>query len=76
MRGLIRPPRGFGVAYIDFASQEVGLAAAYSGDGRMIAAYTSGDPYLAFAKAVELFAVSNRLAAGIHRFAEYVEADR
>ncbi len=50
MRGLIRPPEGFGVAYVDFAAQEVGVAAALSGDERMSAAYASGDPYLAFAK--------------------------
>jgi DNA polymerase I-like protein with 3'-5' exonuclease and polymerase domains len=50
MRGLIRPPKGYGLAYIDFAAQEVGIAAALSGDERMIAAYASGDPYLAFAK--------------------------
>jgi DNA polymerase family A len=50
MRGLIRPPEGWGVAYLDFAAQEIGIAAALSGDERMTTAYASGDPYLSFAK--------------------------
>lgn len=51
MRGLIRPPEGWGLAYIDFSSQEIAIAAAFSGDERMSAGYAAGDPYLAFAKA-------------------------
>ena len=54
MRGLIRPPEGWGLAYIDFASQEIAAAAALSGDERMVEAYVTGDPYLAFAKAARL----------------------
>ncbi len=50
MRGLIRPDDGFGVAYVDYSQQEFGIAAALSGDPLMREAYTSGDPYLAFAK--------------------------
>jgi DNA polymerase I len=50
LRGLIKPPPGYGVAYIDWSQQEFGIAAALSGDTNMIAAYGSGDPYLAFAK--------------------------
>ena len=50
LRGLIRPPPGHGVAYVDWAQQEFGIAAALSGDPMMIGAYRSGDPYLAFAK--------------------------
>jgi DNA polymerase I len=50
LRGLIRPPPGHGVAYIDWSQQEFGIAAALSGDPLMLAAYRSGDPYLAFAK--------------------------
>lgn len=50
LRGLIQPPPGFAVAYIDWSQQEFGIAAALSGDANMIAAYQSGDPYLAFAK--------------------------
>jgi DNA polymerase I len=50
LRGLIQPPPGHGVAYIDWAQQEFGIAAALSGDPLMLEAYRSGDPYLAFAK--------------------------
>jgi DNA polymerase I len=50
LRSLIKPPAGFGVAYIDWSQQEFGIAAALSGDYAMQAAYLSGDPYLAFAK--------------------------
>jgi DNA polymerase I-like protein with 3'-5' exonuclease and polymerase domains len=46
LRGLIKPPPGHGVAYIDWASQEFGIQAALSGDPRMIAAYNSGQPYV------------------------------
>jgi DNA polymerase I-like protein with 3'-5' exonuclease and polymerase domains len=38
------------VAYVDWSQQEFGIAAALSGDPAMMDAYTSGDPYLAFAK--------------------------
>jgi DNA polymerase I len=54
MRGLIRPTEGHGIAYIDFASQEIAIAAALSGDERMAEGYREGDPYLAFAKAARL----------------------
>ena len=50
LRGLIQPPPGHGLAYIDWAQQEFGIAAALSGDPLMMDAYRSGDPYLAFAK--------------------------
>ncbi|MGD9922445.1 MAG: DNA polymerase [Pseudorhodoplanes sp.] len=50
LRGLIKPPPGYVIAYIDFSQQEFGIAAALSGDVNMRAAYQSGDPYLAFAK--------------------------
>ena len=50
LRGLIKPPPGLGIAYVDWAQQEFGIAAALSGDVAMQAAYVSGDPYLAFAK--------------------------
>jgi DNA polymerase-1 len=49
LRGLIKPPPGYGVAYIDWSQQEFGIAARLSGDEAMQAAYMSGDPYLAFA---------------------------
>jgi hypothetical protein len=47
---LIQPPPGCGIAYIDWQQQEFGIAAALSCDPLMMAAYRSGDPYLAFAK--------------------------
>jgi hypothetical protein len=50
LRGLIKPPPGYGVAYVDWSQQEFGIAAALSGDAAMQLAYRSGDPYLAFAK--------------------------
>jgi len=50
LRGLIRPAAGYGIAYVDWWQQEFGIAAALSDDARMQEAYTSGDPYLAFAK--------------------------
>src|SRR6516164_9697843 len=50
LRGLIKPPPGYGVAYVDWKQQEFGIAAALSGDAAMQAAYQSGDPYLGFAK--------------------------
>ena len=50
LRGLIRPEPGTGIAYVDWSQQEFGIAAALSGDDRMMQAYRSGDPYLSFAK--------------------------
>jgi DNA polymerase I len=50
IRGLIKPPPGMAVAYVDWEQQEFGIAAALSGDPKMQAAYRSGDSYLAFAK--------------------------
>jgi hypothetical protein len=50
LRGLIKPPPGHGIAQIDWSQQEFGIAAALGGDVAMLAAYKSGDPYLAFGK--------------------------
>jgi hypothetical protein len=50
LRGLIKPPPGHAFVYIDWASQEIGIGAALSRDGRMLEAYRSGDFYLGFAK--------------------------
>ena len=50
LRNLIKPPPGYGVAYVDWSQQEHGIAAKLSGDTAMQAAYLSGDPYLEFAK--------------------------
>ena len=49
IRSLIRPEPGWGLAYIDWEHQELGIAAALSRDPALQLAYTSGDPYLAFA---------------------------
>ena len=49
-RGLIRPPAGFALAYVDYEQEEFGIAAKLSGDLAMQEAYGSGDPYLAFGK--------------------------
>jgi DNA polymerase I-like protein with 3'-5' exonuclease and polymerase domains len=38
-----------GLAYVDWSQQEFGIAAALSADPAMVAAYQTGDPYLAFA---------------------------
>jgi DNA polymerase I-like protein with 3'-5' exonuclease and polymerase domains len=52
LRSLIRPAPGRALAYIDWAQQEYGIAAALSGDQKLLDAYRSGDPYLAFAKQI------------------------
>jgi DNA polymerase-1 len=49
LRGLIKPGPGTAIAYIDWSSQEVAIAAALSGDPSLIEAVRSGDPYLSFA---------------------------
>ena len=71
LRGLIKPPPGYGLAYIDWSQQEFGIAAALSGDQAMLSAYKSGDPYLAFAKqagAVPDDATKQSLAAQREQF--------
>jgi DNA polymerase family A len=54
VRGLIRPGPGRALAYIDWCSQEIWIAAALSGDRALLDAVTSGDPYLGFAKMAHL----------------------
>jgi DNA polymerase-1 len=49
LRGLIKPPEGRAVAYIDWSAQEVAIAAALSGDPGLLNDIRSGDPYLSFA---------------------------
>ena len=48
IRGLIKPAPGYAVAYVDWKSQEIGIAAALSGDEKMMEDYKTGDPYLSF----------------------------
>ena len=50
LRRLIKPDVGRGLAMVDWAQQEFGIAAALSGDQRMMADYQSSDPYLALAE--------------------------
>jgi hypothetical protein len=50
LRSLIRPTLGRGLAYIDWSAQEIGIAAALSGDPLLMDGYQSGDPYLSFGK--------------------------
>ena len=48
-RSLIKPMQGTALAYVDWSSQEIAIAAALSEDTRLWEAYSSGDPYMAFA---------------------------
>jgi DNA polymerase I len=64
LRGLIKPPPGHSVAYVDWAQQEFGVAAALSGDAAMQAAYRSGDPYIDLAR--QAGAVPHDAAANTH----------
>lgn len=50
LRSLIRPPEGYSIIGADWSSQENYIAAWMSRDVKLIEAYISGDPYLAFAK--------------------------
>lgn len=50
LRSQIRPEPGRAVAYVDWSQQEFAIAGALSGDQAMMHAYSSGDPYLTFAK--------------------------
>ena len=49
LRSLIQPPPGRALAYVDWSSQEIAIAAALSGDEELWKAYDSGDPYMSFA---------------------------
>src|SRR5208283_4984350 len=48
-RNLISPREGMALSYLDYKSEEFGVAAYLSGDRQMIDAYRTGDPYMAFA---------------------------
>jgi hypothetical protein len=65
IRGLIQPQEGMALAYIDYAQQEFGIAAALSRDPAMMEAYRSGDPFLTFAK--QAGAVPNDATKETHR---------
>jgi DNA polymerase I-like protein with 3'-5' exonuclease and polymerase domains len=52
LRSLIKPREGYGLAYLDWNYQEIGIAAALSDDSNLKNSYLSGDPYVAFAKEI------------------------
>ena len=52
LRGLIKPPPGYGLAYIDWEQSQFGIAAYLSGDEAKIAAYESGEVYITFGKQI------------------------
>jgi DNA polymerase I-like protein with 3'-5' exonuclease and polymerase domains len=52
IRSLIRPAKGRAIAYCDYGTQEVAIAAVLSGDAVLWADYLTGDIYLAFAKRI------------------------
>ena len=54
LRGLVKPPPGYGIAYIDWETQEVAIAAVLSGDEAKLAALASGDVHLGFGKQIGL----------------------
>ena len=51
LRGLIKPAEGWEIAYIDWAQQEFGIAAALSGDQVMHQAYALWRPLLVVCQA-------------------------
>jgi DNA polymerase-1 len=51
MRSFLKPEPGTAIAQVDYGSEEVGIAAALSGDLVLKADYLSGDPYRQFAAA-------------------------
>lgn len=70
LRSLICPPPGYAIAYIDWSSQEIAIAAALSGDQVMWSDYCTGDPYLAFAKQ------ANQVPADATKHSHKVERQR
>jgi DNA polymerase family A len=48
-RSFIKPSEGRAIAYVDWASQEIAIGAALSGDAALWEDYRAGDVYMAFA---------------------------
>ncbi len=48
-RSFIKPPESCALAYVDWASQEIAIGAALSGDAALWEDYQAGDVYLSFA---------------------------
>jgi hypothetical protein len=51
-RSIVQPPRGKSIGDLDYSSEEFLLSALCSKDKKMLAAYKSGDVYLAFGKMI------------------------
>jgi hypothetical protein len=51
MRSFMKPGPGMAIAQVDIGNEEIGIAAALSGDPVLMEDYRSGDPYLQFAAA-------------------------
>ncbi len=51
-RSLVQPPKGKSIGDLDYSSEEFLLSALCSRDRKMLAAYKSGDVYLAFGKMI------------------------
>lgn len=49
-RALVRPPAGRALAYLDWRSHELGIAAVLSEDANLLRSYEADDPYLEFAR--------------------------
>src|SRR5262249_10066388 len=49
LHGVLKPPRGMALVELDYAAEEIAIAAGLSGDPAMIADYQAGDPYWRFA---------------------------
>ena len=56
MRSFMVAPEGKMLVYLDWKAQEIGIAAALSGDQALMRAYHGGDVYYAFARAAGLTA--------------------
>jgi hypothetical protein len=54
MRALIKPPEGRALAYLDWCSQEICIAAVLSADAALLKLVEDGDPYIATAVAARL----------------------
>jgi hypothetical protein len=52
IRNMILAPKGYGISYDDWIAQEVAVAGALSGDNALWEAAATGDPYIAFGKAI------------------------
>jgi hypothetical protein len=48
LRGLVQPPAGTGLVYVDYETEEFYIAGVLAEDPAVIQAYASGDPYTAF----------------------------